>query len=783
MTKSYGRDTDPNKEAEAKKYDNPIPSREVILNYIKDQGVPVEFGQILEALQIENDEERIALKRRLTAMERDGQLYPNRQGFYGLVEKMDLVKGRVLASRDGPGELVSSSGERVYLPTRQMKCVFHGDIALVRPVGLNHKGKLEGRIEQIIERNTQTVTGRYQETFDSAYVAPVNPVFQHDILVLKNSELDIKPASLVSVNIVSQPTRHTQPMGEIVKQLGEQIAIDDAIDMAIKTNNLAEFWPEEVSAQADKLSEEVKENDLKNREDLRSLPFVTIDGEDAKDFDDAVYCQKTTSGGWRLFVAIADVSYYVRPTQPLDKEARARSTSVYFPGCVIPMLPERLSNGLCSLKPNVDRLALVCEMTISKEGKLTRSKFYSAVIKSQARLTYTEVADLLEGNDADFLKNYGDLSQYLFTLYELYLVLHEQRAIRGALDFDAPETRIILNDHRGIDAITVAERNDAHRLIEECMLMANVAAAKYVSRNRIPSPYRVHMPPNYEKIEGLRAYLKIHKLSLGGGNNPQPLDYAKVLTEARTKPDYNNIQLVILRSMNQAIYTTHNEGHFGLAYEGYSHFTSPIRRYPDLLTHRAIKYGLKEDKLGAHKYGKSELESMCEFASIAERKADSASQGVNDFLKCDFMKHRIGEVFEAVIVNIIGIGFFVQLKENFIEGLVHVATLNGDYYHFDPVRHTLMGERTKRMFKLGETVLVRLLNVNMASYKIDFELAENDPNRNLKRSAKRASYRRKKKPSTEANSVPKPEVKRKKEKTKKRKKRTKPKNSQSGTPK
>ncbi len=779
MTKSYGRDTDPNKEEEAKKYDNPIPSREVILNYIKDQGVPVEFGQILEALEIHSDEERIALKRRLTAMERDGQLYPNRQGYYGLVEKMDLVKGRVLASRDGPGELVSSSGERIYLPTRQMKCVFHGDIALVRPVGLNHKGKIEGRIEQIIERNTQTLTGRYQETFDSAYVAPVNPVFQHDILVLKDETQVVKAGNLVSVNIISQPTRHTQPMGEITKQLGEQIAIDDAIDMAIKTNNLAEFWPEEVIDQANKLPEEVKENDLKNREDLRALPFVTIDGEDAKDFDDAVYCQKTTSGGWRLFVAIADVSYYVRPGKPLDKEAKARSTSVYFPGCVIPMLPERLSNGLCSLKPNVDRLALICEMTISKLGKLTGSKFYSGVIKSQARLTYTEVGSLLEGNNADFHKIHGDLSQHLFDLYELYLVLHQQRIIRGALDFDTPDTKIILNDDRGIDAITVDIRNDAHKLIEECMLMANVAAAKYVTRKRIPSPYRVHMPPNYDKIEGLRAYLKLHKLTLEGGNQPQPLDYAKVLTEAKIKPDYNNIQLVILRSMNQAIYTTDNEGHFGLAYDAYSHFTSPIRRYPDLLTHRAIKEGLKEDKLGAHKYSKSELEQMCEYASIAERKADSASMGVNDFLKCDFMKHRIGEVFEAVIVNIIGIGFFVQVKENFIEGLVHVATLNGDYYHFDPVRHTLVGERTKRMFKLGETVFVRLLNVNMASYKIDFELAENDANASS-RKTKRSSYRRKQKSSNVKSDEVKPaktEARRKKDKLKKRKRKAKAKNN------
>ena len=645
-----------------------------------------------------------------------------------------------------------------------MRCVFHGDVVLVRPVGLNHKGKLEGRIEQIIQRNTEILTGRYQEGLDAAYIVPINPVFHHDILVLKSDKYNLKIGSLVSVKIISQPTKHTQPLGEVIEQLGEQIAIDDAIDMAIKTNNLAEFWPDSVAKQAKNLPEIVSESDLSGRADLRALPFVTIDGEDAKDFDDAVYCKPTTSGGWRLFVAIADVSYYVRPDTALDKEAQARSTSVYFPGCVIPMLPEKISNGLCSLKPKVDRLALVCEMTISQQGKLTRSKFYSAVIQSKARLTYNEVGDLLEGNDKNFHKKYHLLTNHIYDLYALFLVLHERRQQRGALDFDTPDTKIELNEHRSIKAISISQRNDAHRLIEECMLLANVAAARMVSRKRIPAPYRVHLPPNYEKIESLRAYLKLHNLKLEGGNAPQPLDYAKVLMQARERPEFNNIQLVVLRSMSQAVYTTHNQGHFGLAYEAYSHFTSPIRRYPDLLTHRALKKVIKEESLGACRYDKNKLEALCEYASVAERKADSASQGVEDFLKCDFLKHRIGEVFEAVIVNIIGIGFFVQLKENFIEGLVHVATLSGDYYHFDPVRHTLIGERTRRLFKLGQTVFVKLINVNMASYKIDFELADND--KQPAKKAKRSSYRNKKQVNEDKS---KSEARRKKDKVKQKK--------------
>ncbi|MFT6835459.1 MAG: ribonuclease R, partial [Francisellaceae bacterium] len=515
-------------------------------------------------------------------------------------------------------------------------------------------------------------------------------------------------------------------------------------DMAIKTNNLAEFWPSEVTKQADLLSETVLESDLQGRADLRDMPFVTIDGEDAKDFDDAVYCEPKKSGGWRLYVAIADVSYYVRPDQPIDKEAQARSTSVYFPGQVIPMLPENLSNGLCSLKPKVDRLALVCEMSISKAGKLTRNKFYSAVIKSQARLTYTEVADLLEEKATSFHKSYPNMAVHLFNLYGLFLSLVEQRAIRGALDFDTPDTKIELNEDRGIEAITTTVRNDAHRLIEECMLMANTAAAKLVAKHKIPCPYRVHLPPNFEKIGGLRDYLKLHSLTLDGGNDPSPLDYSKLLTEAKTKPDFNNIQLVILRSMNQAVYTTHNEGHFGLAFTAYTHFTSPIRRYPDLLTHRAIKTIVKEDSLGGKQYDIHKLESLCEYASVAERKADSAAQGVDDFLKCDFMKHRVGEVFEAVIVNIIGIGFFVQIDNNFIEGLVHVATLSGDYYHFDAFHHTLVGERTKKTFKLGQKVEVKLLSVNMASYKIDFEMADNPEGSSNKRrnKSKNKSYKK-----------------------------------------
>ena len=718
----YSIQKDPNKIEEANKYDNPIPSRDVIINYLSDLGAPVLFESIFIALQLSTEEHRIALRRRLKAMERDGQLIYNRKGFYGLVKKMDLFEGRIISSGEGPGLVQNETGETLYLSSFQMRCVFHGDKVVVRPSGINIKGKLEGEIVDILARNTNTIIGRYEEEFDAAYVIPINSICRHDILIIDKNDLSLSSGMLVNVEIISQPTLRTQPVGKVTSIQGTQVSISEAISMATETYDLPHIWSKEVGDFIKKVPSYVSDVESAKRQDLRKLNFVTIDGADAKDFDDAVYCEVKNSGGWRLFVAIADVSNYVRQGTALDFSARERSTSVYFPNYVIPMLPEKLSNELCSLQPLKDRLSLVCEMTISQKGRLSGYKFYSAVINSKARLTYTQVANLLENNDKEFYEKYNELVPDIFNLYSLYLTLHEKRKLRGAIDFDVVETQINLNKRSEIESIRPRSRNDAHRIIEECMLLANVSAAKFIQKNSTEAPYRVHGLPLSDRIKGLREFLKNQGLSLGGGDTPTPKDYSEMLNQAKSKPNFDDIQLVALRSMNQAIYTPDNDGHFGLAYNEYTHFTSPIRRYPDLIVHRVIKSIIGEKKLGAYSYSKQDLIGLCDHASSSERRADSASRDVEDWLKCSFMKPRIGDQFKAKIVSVMSFGFFVRLSENYIDGLVHISSLNTDYFHFDGNQQQLLGEKSRKIYKLGDEVEVVLISVNMTSFKIDFEL-------------------------------------------------------------
>ncbi|MDG6403909.1 ribonuclease R, partial [Pseudomonas quasicaspiana] len=507
---------------------------------------------------------------------------------------------------------------------------------------------------------------------------------------------------------------------------------------------------EAVLKEAAKLKPEVEEKDKENRVDLRHLPFVTIDGEDARDFDDAVYCEakpgklRLFSGGWKLYVAIADVSSYVKIGSALDAESQVRGTSVYFPERVVPMLPEQLSNGLCSLNPHVDRLAMVCEMTISKTGEMTDYVFYEAVIHSHARLTYNKVSTMLEqpkSSDARQLRGeYPDVLPHLKQLYALYKVLLGARHVRGAIDFETQETRIIFGTERKIAEIRPTTRNDAHKLIEECMLAANVATAEFLKKHEIPALYRVHDGPPPERLEKLRAFLGELGLSLHKGKDgPTPKDYQALLETVRDRPDYHLIQTVMLRSLSQAVYSSDNNGHFGLNYEAYTHFTSPIRRYPDLLTHRAIRSVIrsKQDtphvrragaavipKARIYPYDDAILEQLGEQCSMNERRADEATRDVVNWLKCEFMKDRVGESFPGVITAVTGFGLFVELTDIYVEGLVHVTALPGDYYHFDPLHHRLAGERTGRSFRLGDTVEVRVMRVDLDERKIDFEMAE-----------------------------------------------------------
>jgi len=591
---------DPEAAREAEKYENPIPSRELILQHLGERGSPAAREELVEEFGLESDEDIEALRRRLRAMERDGQLIYTRRGTYAPVDKLDLVCGRVSGHRDGFGFLIPDDGsDDLFLSPAQMRLVFDGDRCLARVAGLDRRGRREGAIVEVISRAHESIVGRYHIESDVGFVVPDNPKIQQEVLVTPGRALDAKPGQFVEVKITHWPTQRFQPQGDIVEVIGNYMAPGMEIDVALRSFDIPHVWPEAVLKEAARLKPEVEEKDKHKRVDLRHLPFVTIDGEDARDFDDAVYCEKPggwklLTGGFRLYVAIADVSHYVKVDSALDKEAVVRGNSVYFPERVVPMLPEELSNGLCSLNPHVDRLAMVCEITLSKSGKMTDYQFYEAVIHSHARLTYNKVSAMLEqpksAEGKRLSAEYAEVLPHLKQLYSLYKVLLKARHTRGAIDFETQETRIVFGADRKIAAIKPTERNDAHKLIEECMLCANVATAAFLQKHEIPALYRVHDAPPLERQEKLRAFLGELGLSLHKGKEgPTPKDYQALLEKIQGRPDFHVIQTVMLRSLSQAVYSAENHGHFGLNYEAYAHFTSPIRRYPDLLVHRAIR--------------------------------------------------------------------------------------------------------------------------------------------------------------------------------------------------
>jgi ribonuclease R len=494
------------------------------------------------------------------------------------------------------------------------------------------------------------------------------------------------------------------------------------IDIALRDFELPHEWREEVLAQAEAFGDEIPSEEIEGRLDLRDMPLVTIDGEDARDFDDAVFVEKTNDAKWRLWVAIADVSSYVTPKSPLDKEAESRGTSVYFPSQVIPMLPEALSNGLCSLNPHVDRLCMVCEMVINQQGETESYQFHLAVMNSKKRLTYNKVAAMLMDKDESLRSEYQDILPVLETMYELYEVLAKAREQRGTIDFEMAETQFLFDENKKIQSIVPRDRNDAHRLIEEFMVAANVSAAKFLLKNKIPSLYRVHEPPSEEKLEGLRDFLGELGLMIGGGSDPQPVHYASLLSNAKKRPDGHLLQTVMLRSLKQAVYTPDNLGHFGLALEAYAHFTSPIRRYPDLLVHRAIRHLITGNKRATWRYSDEEMLKLGEHCSMTSRRADEATRDVSDWLKCEFMQDRVGETYEGIISGVTGFGLFVELSDIYIEGLIHVTSLKNDYYQFDAVGHRLMGERSRKTYRLGDSVTVKVVRVDLDDKKIDLEL-------------------------------------------------------------
>ncbi|MBL0168242.1 MAG: ribonuclease R [Propionivibrio sp.] len=711
------RRNDPHFEREVAKYEQPLPSREYVLQVVEEQGKPVSFDELCALLDIDQLEHEM-FQRRLAAMERQAQLMRNRKGSYIVPEHASLIAGRIEGHADGYGFLVpDDGGDDLFLDAKQMSRVLHRDRALVRITGLDRKGRREGAIVEVLERANSRVVGRVLIEHGITVVVPENRRINQDILVPPDRKTRVKAGQVVMVEIIEQPNRHAQPIGRIVEVLGNYADPGMEIEIALRKHDLPfEFSPkavEETRALADK----VTKAEWAGRKDIRDLPLVTIDGETARDFDDAVFAEKK-GRGWRLVVAIADVSHYVRPGMALDREAMERGNSVYFPRRVIPMLPEKLSNGLCSLNPDVERLAMVCDMDINNSGEIKGYTFYPAVFRSRARLTYNQVWSWLSAEAQPESDIHRALQPQLQALYALFHILLKARHKRGAIDFETIETMMLFNDQGKIDNIVPVYRNDAHRLIEECMLAANVCASAFLEEHKQPCLYRVHEGPTPEKLEGLRDFLKEFGLGLPGGEDPTAKDYGVLLEKIKPRPDAQLLQTVMLRSLRQAMYSPDNVGHFGLSYEHYTHFTSPIRRYPDLLVHRSIKAVLDGTRYTPGKW--DEIGLHC---SLTERRADEATRDVNNWLKCYYMRDRIGEEFAGTIAAVVPFGVFVALDSVYVEGLVHVSELGEDYFKYDNVKHLMLGERSGQRYRLGDRLQVKLVRADLETGRIDFVLA------------------------------------------------------------
>ncbi|MDX5411343.1 MAG: ribonuclease R [Thauera sp.] len=728
------RRADPFFERESADYEQPLPSREYVEQILAERGVPMSFEELCEALDVAEHEVEL-FERRIRAMERDGQVLRNRRGTFILPDKADLIRGRVQGHADGFGFVVRDDKQPdLFLGPKEMREVLHGDRVIARVIGQDRRGRPEGKIVEILERGNSRVVGRVLDEHGVLLVVPEDRRIAQDILVAPGGKRP-KAGQVVTVELIEQPTKVSQPIGRVVEVIGNYADPGMEIEIALRKHQLPFEFSSEAKAQARKLPDAVRRKDYAGREDITELPLVTIDGETAKDFDDAVYCERTRDG-YRLIVAIADVSHYVEPGSPLDADALDRGNSVYFPRRVIPMLPEKLSNGLCSLVPKEERLCMVCDANISATGDIVDYRFYPAVMFSHARLTYNQVAAALYEDDADARAELKPLLPHLQNLDRLFRVLLKARAKRGAIDFETTETRMIFDDNGKIERIIPETRNDAHRLIEECMLAANVCASDFLQSRQQPALYRIHEGPAPDRLERLRGFLAEFGLGLGGGDEPRAKDYAKLLESVKNRPDAALLQTVMLRSLKQAMYSPDNVGHFGLAYEAYTHFTSPIRRYPDLLVHRAIKAALAKGH-----YTPGDWEQIGLHCSGTERRADEATRDVVAWLKCWFMQDRVGEEFTGSVSSVVPFGLFVALDDVFIEGLIHISDLGSDYFHYDETRHELAGERTNVRYRLSDRVRVQVVRVDLEASKIDFRMIDSEEERPTERRGKTARER------------------------------------------
>jgi len=712
---------DPRFREESARYANPIPSREHIRATLAGARKPLGFEPLGRLLGIDDGAERDALAKRLGAMARDGELLVNRANEYCLLDRLPVVVGTVSGHRDGFGFLVpDDGGDDLFLPFREMRMLFHGDRAAARVTGRDDRGRPEGAIVEVLERRTKQVAGRFTQEGGVGFVTPDNRRISQRVVVPREAAGAARHGDLAVVEISEQPGRNRDPVGRVLRVLPEKGGADAAIDLAIASHGLPHEFSPQAIAEARGHGETVLASAHAGRVDLRGLPLVTIDGEDARDFDDAVFAEPS-GPGLRLVVAIADVSQYVRPGTALDAEARERATSVYFPSRVLPMLPEALSNHLCSLMPAVDRLCMVCDMQLTRAGVVTKSRFYAAVMRSQARFTYTRVAAHLDGRDPLARGPQAKLAPVVDCLHQAYLALRRQREKRGALDFEAPEVKVLVDAAGMPTDIREYPRNDAHRLIEECMIAANVEAAGFLKKRKLPALFRIHGRPDEDRIEELKRFLSMRGVHLDIAGDMKPARLAKVLAGIAGRPDAAVLENAIIRSLPQALYQPANIGHFGLALAEYAHFTSPIRRYPDLLVHRGIRHALGGGSAANFAHGAREMETLGTECSLRERRADEAARSVVSWLKCEFMRPRIGEEFDAVVTGVTEFGLFVQLKSLQVDGLVHVTALPADYFHFHERDRTLVGERTKKRFSIGDELRVRLARVDSAERKIDFE--------------------------------------------------------------
>ncbi|RKF15802.1 ribonuclease R [Alginatibacterium sediminis] len=690
---------------------------------------------LLQELQCDGDD----LETALVQLRREGRVMRTLTHEFTEPYRIGFVVGRVIGHRDGFGFLKLGIGEDdLFLAARQMRRAMHGDLVLAAPTQMDAKGRREAKIIKVLQPGQSQIVGRFFAEGTRGFVSPDDPRLAMDIMVDLQGRKGARQGQFVVVELIDGPKAGNSPTGKIIEVLGETMAPGMEVQLALRNHDIPHQWPNAVTKAVKSLSEEVEDADKEGRVDLRKLPLITIDGEDARDFDDAVYCEPKKGGGWRLWVAIADVSYYVRPGTALDDEAYVRATSVYFPDQVIPMLPEKLSNGLCSLNPLVDRLCMVCEMTISAAGRLSGYKFYQAVMHSHARLTYNKVAAILDGDDI-LSERYVDQVQHLHHLHDLYGALKVGRLERGGIELETQETRFIFNAQRKIEQIVPTTRNDAHKIIEECMIQANVSAARFVEKNKKEILFRVHESPSDDRLSNFRGFLAELGLKLEGGDEPEPKHYAAIAREVEKRPDRELIQTMLLRSMKQAVYQPDNMGHFGLALKSYAHFTSPIRRYPDLLLHRVIKFLIHNPELeagetkakpryldGAMAYSGEDMQVHGEHCSMAERRADDATREVSDRLKCEFMLDHVGMTYDGNIATVTAFGMFIRLSELHIEGLVHISSLRGDYFHYDAARQTLTGENTGKRFRIGDKVQVKVLSVNMDDRRLEFGLEGDD---------------------------------------------------------